>query len=116
MTKFKVQFFLLLAPNPNKINPTTEVMAKDVIQSNQASGSSHGPKVDLAKESFPGSLYCVKQRDDIVQLANMQEDSSNKLLCHDCFIERTSVMKKVCIPCSPRALLRILHENPSWCS
>jgi hypothetical protein len=59
----------------------------------------------------------MKQRDDLGLLADMQEDANTKLSsARNVFIEKTSVMKKVCISCSPRAPWRILHENLSWCS
>jgi hypothetical protein len=71
-------------------------MAKDVIQSHQASGSAYGLRVDPARGGFPGSLHWMKQRANIVKLADMQEDASNKLSsAMSVFIEIISVMKMV---------------------
>jgi hypothetical protein len=92
-------------------NTTTKASAKDVVQSDKVSGLSHGPMVDLAKGSPTSGLHWMKQHDNIVQLSNMQVDASNKLSSSmSVFIERTSVMKKVCIPCIPRVPWRILYE------
>jgi hypothetical protein len=32
------------------------------------------------------------------------------------FVQRTSIMKEVCTPSSPRATWRIFVDNPVWCS
>jgi hypothetical protein len=95
-------------------NPMTEAMANDVVQSNNASGPSHGPMADVLVGS--SSLWRKRQL-EIIELITSQEDASNQLsIGMSVFMERTSTMKKVCIPCSPRALWRILVDNPSWCS
>jgi hypothetical protein len=47
----------------------------------------------------------------------LQEETSNNLTsAMSMFVQRTSIMKEVCIPCSPRASWRIFIDNPSWCS
>jgi hypothetical protein len=80
-------------------NPTTEATANDVVQSNKASGSSHGPMADAPAGN--SSLWKQKQL-EIIELITSQEDASNQLSTEiTAFVERTSTMKKVCIPCSP---------------
>jgi hypothetical protein len=80
-------------------NPTTEATANDVVQSNKASGSFQGHMVDaLVGDS---SFWRQKQL-EIVKIITSQEDASNQLSCGIfAFVERTSTMKKVCIPSSP---------------
>jgi hypothetical protein len=98
-------------------NPTTGATAKDGVQGGKASGSSRGSKVDISARSSIGSLYWKKQQNEIVQLITMQEDASNQLAARmNVFVERTAVLKKVCIPCSPRSPWQILIGNPSGCS
>jgi hypothetical protein len=83
-------------------NPTTEATAKDVVKGGKASGSSHGPNVDISAGNSTGSLYWKQQQNKIVQLITSQEDASNTLSTGiSVFVERTSVMNKVCIPYSP---------------
>jgi hypothetical protein len=94
--------------------PTTEAMANDVVQSNKASGSFQGHMVDASAGN--NSFWKQKQL-EIIELITSQEDSSNQLSSGiTAFAERTSTVKKVCIPCSPRAPWRIFIDNPSWCS
>jgi hypothetical protein len=98
-------------------NPTTEATAKDVVKGGKASGSSQVPNVDISTGSPTGSLYWKQQQNKIVQLITSQKDASNTLFTGiSVFVEGTVVMKKVCIPCSPRVPWRILIENPSGCS
>jgi hypothetical protein len=95
-------------------NPTTEATANDVVQSNKASGPSHGSMADVPVGS---SLLWRQRQLEIIKLITSQEDANNQLSAEmSIFVERTSTMKKVCTPCSPRALWRILVDNPSWCS
>jgi hypothetical protein len=95
-------------------NPMTEAMANDVVQSNKASGSSHGPMADAP---VGNNLLWKQKQLEIIELITSQEDASNQLANGiTAFVERTSIMKKVCIPCSPRAAWRIFIDNPSWCS
>jgi hypothetical protein len=85
-----------------KTNPMIESTTKDAVQGDKTFGPFHGAKVDPAKGSSAGSLHWIKQRDEIVELTNMQEHASNKLSAGmDIFIKRTSVMEKVCTPYSP---------------
>jgi hypothetical protein len=47
----------------------------------------------------------------------LQEETSNNLTsAMSMFVQRTSIMKEVCIPYSPRASWQIFIDNPSWCS
>jgi hypothetical protein len=100
-----------------EINPMTEATAKDVIEGDKASGLSHGPLVDMPAGSSSGSLFWKQKQLEIIRLITSQEDASNQLSTGmSVFVEKTSVMKMVCIPCSPRAPWRVLIENPSGCS
>jgi hypothetical protein len=95
-------------------NPMTEATANDVVQSNQASGSFQGHRADVSAGS---SSFWKQKQLEIVKLITSQEDASNQLSSGiTAFVERTSTMKKVCIPSSPRAPWRIFINNPSWCS
>jgi hypothetical protein len=92
----------------------TEAIANDVVQSNIASGLSHGPMSDVPAGS---SLLWRQRQREIIELITNQEDASNQVSAGmSIFVERMSTMKKVCTPCSPRALWRILVDNSSWCS
>jgi hypothetical protein len=96
--------------------PTTEAMAKDVVEGDKAFDLSHGPLVDKPAGSSFGSLYWKQKQLEIIRLINSQEDASIQLSAGmSVFMEKTSVMKKVCIPCSPRAPWRVLIENTSGC-
>jgi 3-deoxy-D-arabino-heptulosonate 7-phosphate (DAHP) synthase len=95
-------------------NPTTEATANDVVQSNKASGSFQGHMADASAGN--SSLWKQKQL-EIIELITSQEDANNQLSSGiTAFVESTSTMKKVCIPCSPRAPWQIFIDNPSWCS
>jgi hypothetical protein len=100
-----------------EINPTTEAMAKDVVEGDKVPGSSHDPLVVTPGGSSSDSLFWKQKQLEIIQLIISQEDASNQLsVGMSAFVKRTSIMKKVCIPCSPRAPWWILIGNPSWCS
>jgi hypothetical protein len=95
-------------------NPTTKATAKDVIQSKEAPGSSHGHMADMP---VGGSLLWKQKQLEITQLITSQEDAINQLSAGMIiFVERTTTMKKICTPYSPRAPWRIRIDNPSWCS
>jgi hypothetical protein len=95
-------------------NPTTEATANDGLQSNKASGLFQGHMADVSVGDI--SFWRQKQL-EIVELITSQEDASNQLSSGiSAFVERTSTMKKVCIPSIPRAPWRIIIDNPSWCS
>jgi hypothetical protein len=94
-------------------NPTTEATANDVVQSEKASDSFQG---QMADASTGGSLFWRQKQLEIVNLITSQEDASNQLSSGiSAFVEKTTTMKKVCTPSSPRAPWRIFIENPLWC-
>jgi hypothetical protein len=95
-------------------NPMTEATANDVVQSNKASGSFQG---HMADASVGDNSFWRQKQLEIVELITSQEDASNQLSSRiSAFVERTSTMKKVCIPSSPRAPWQISVDNPLWCS
>jgi hypothetical protein len=95
-------------------NPTTEATANDVVQSKKASDSFQGQMVDA---SAGGSSFWRKKQLEIVDLITSQEDASNQLSSGiSAFVEKTSTMKKVCTPSSPRAAWRISVDDPLWYS
>jgi hypothetical protein len=58
-----------------------------------------------------------KRVDALFHLDSLQEQASDTVSsAMTAFVQRTGVVKEVCIPCSPRAPWRVLIENPSWCS
>jgi hypothetical protein len=94
-----------------EINPTTEAAASDVVQSKKASGF-QGPVADTPSG---GSLYWRQKQLEVVNLISSQEDASNQLSSGiTAFVEKTTNMKKVCTPSSPRAPWRICRFDPLW--
>jgi hypothetical protein len=92
-------------------NPTTEVAAIDVIQSEKASGS----QGQVADAPSGGSLFWRQKQLEVVNLISSQEDASNQLSSGiTAFVEKTATMKKVCTPSSPRAPWRISRFYPLW--
>jgi hypothetical protein len=90
-------------------NPMTEATANDVVKSEKASGSFQG---QMANTSVGDSSFWKQKQLEIVELITSQEDASNQLSSGiSAFVEKTSTMKKVCIPSSPRAPRRIFVEN-----
>jgi hypothetical protein len=95
-----------------RTNPTAEASAKDVVPiTKKAYGSSSGPGKDVAKVDTIGSSRWKTQLDTLFQFDDMQEQASSGIMsAMTKFVERTTVMKKVHTPCSPRAPWRILDE------
>jgi hypothetical protein len=97
-----------------KANPTTEAMANDVVQSEKASDSFQGQMVDA---SAGGSSFWKQKQLEIIDLITSQEDASNQLSSGIfAFVEKTTIMKKVCTPSSPRAAWQISIDDSLWCS
>jgi hypothetical protein len=95
-------------------NLTTEATAKDVVQSEKASDAFQG---QMADASAGGSSFWKQRQLEIVDLITSQEDASNQLSSGiSAFVGKTTIMKKVCTPYSPRAPWRISIEDPLWCS
>jgi hypothetical protein len=95
-------------------NLMTEAMANDVIQSEKSPGSFQG---QMADASAGGSSFWKQRQLEIVDLITSQEDASNQLSSRiSTFVEKTTIMKKVCTSSSPRAPWRIFVEDPLWCS
>jgi hypothetical protein len=95
-------------------NPTTEATANDVVQSEKASDTFQG---QMADASAGGSLFWKQKQLEIVNLISSQEDVSNQLSSGiAAFVERTTTMKKVCTPSSPRAPWWIVIDEPLWSS
>jgi hypothetical protein len=81
-------------------NQTTEATADDVVQSNKASGSLQG---HMADASAGNSSFWKQKQLEIIELITSQEDANNQLSSRiTAFVERTSTMKKVCIPIDPK--------------
>jgi hypothetical protein len=95
-------------------NPTTEATANDVVQSKKVFGSFQG---QMADDSAGDSSFWRQKQLEIVDLITSQEDASNQLSSGiSAFVEKTTIMKKVCTPSSPRAIWRIFVDDPVWCS
>jgi hypothetical protein len=91
-------------------NPMTEAMANGVVQSEKASGSFQG---HMADASAGGSAFWKQKQLEIIELITSQEDASNQLSSGiSAFVEKTSTMKKVYTPSSPRASRRIYLDYP----
>jgi hypothetical protein len=85
-----------------EFDPTAEASAKDAVPTiEQASGSSRGPGTDVAKADVSASLRWKKHLDAIVQYDDMQEQASSGFsYAMSKFVERTTLVKKVCTPCA----------------
>jgi hypothetical protein len=95
-------------------NATTEATANDVVQSEKASGSFQG---HMADASAGGSSFWRQKQLEIIDLITSQEDASNQLSTGiSAFVGKTTTMKKVCTPSSPRATWRIFIDDQLWCS
>jgi hypothetical protein len=58
-----------------------------------------------------------KKADALFRLDDLQEEASNHVsTAMSSFVQRTSIVKEVCTPSSPRAPWRIFIENLPWCS
>jgi hypothetical protein len=58
-----------------------------------------------------------KKADAFFRLDHLQEEASNHVsTTMSSFVQRTSIVKEVCTPSSPRAPRRISVEDPLWCS
>jgi hypothetical protein len=94
-------------------NPTTEATANDVVQSEKAFDLFQG---QMADASAGGSSFWRQKQLEIVDLITSQEDASNQLSSGiSAFVEKTTIMKKVCTPSSPRATWHIFVDDPVWC-
>jgi hypothetical protein len=86
-------------------NLMTEATANDIVQG------------QMADASVGGSSFWKQRQLEIVDLITSQEDASNQLSSGiSAFVEKTTIMKKVCTPSSPRAPWRISVDDPLWCS
>jgi hypothetical protein len=98
--------------------------AKDAMPNVTPAGGSK--KIILARsssrkgevaESIGDAFKWKKRVEALFNLDTLQEQTSNHISsAMIAFVQRTGVMKKVCIPCSPRVPWRILIGNPSGCS
>jgi hypothetical protein len=58
-----------------------------------------------------------KKADALFRLDCLQEEASNHVsTAMSSFVQRTSIVKEVCTPSSPRATWRIFADDPLWCS
>jgi hypothetical protein len=58
-----------------------------------------------------------KKVDALFCLDHLQEEASNHVLtAMSSFVQRTSIVKEVCTPSSPRAAWWISVDDPLWCS
>jgi hypothetical protein len=58
-----------------------------------------------------------KKADALFHLDHLQEEASNHVsTAMSSFVQRTSIVKEVCTPSSPRAPWQISVDDPLWCS
>jgi hypothetical protein len=58
-----------------------------------------------------------KKTDALFHLDHLQEEASKHVsTAMSSFVQRTSIVKEVCTPSSPRASWQIFVEDPLWCS
>jgi hypothetical protein len=92
----------------------------------KSAGPSDRPAKGAKKVSFGGKAIQMetgageaskwkKKAAALFRLDNMQEEASNHVSsAMAAFVQRTSIVKEVCTPSSPRAPWRILNFNPLW--
>jgi hypothetical protein len=106
------------APKASKM---AEASAKDAMP---ATNPARGPKkvtfgrkaIEIAAEAGSAARW-KKKADALFHLDGLQEEASNHVTsAMSSFVQKTSVVKEVCIPSSPRAPWRIIVDNPLWCS
>jgi hypothetical protein len=91
--------------------------AKDaMLATNPAKGTKKvtfgGKTVEMAAGAR-GAARWKKKADALFRLDSLQEEASNHVTsAMSSFVQRTSVVKEVCIPSSPRASWRIFIDNP----
>jgi hypothetical protein len=103
-----------------KASKMAEASAKDVMPTiNPAKGPkkvSFGGKAVETAAGAGGAARWKKKADALFRLDSLQEEAGNHVSsAMSSFLQRTSVVKEVCIPSSPRAPWQIL-DNPLWCS
>jgi hypothetical protein len=113
----------LSAPSTSapKASKMAEALAKDAMPATN-------PVRDPKKVTFGGKAVEIaagavsaarwkKKVDALFHLDGLQEVASNHVTSDmSSFVQRTSVVKEVCISSSPRAQWRISIDNPLWCS
>jgi hypothetical protein len=98
-----------------------EASAKDTMP---ATNPARGPKKvtfgEKAVEIAAGAVSATrwkKKVDALFHLDGLQKVASNHVTsAMSSFVQRTSVVKEVCIPSSPRVQWQISVDNPLWCS
>jgi hypothetical protein len=92
----------------------------------KSTGPSDRPAKGAKKVSFGGKVIQTntgaeeaskwkKKATALFRLDNMQEEASNHVSsAMAAFVQRTSIVKEVCTPSSPRASWRIIKFNPLW--
>jgi hypothetical protein len=107
-----------------RVKKMAEASAKDAMPKTTSAGGSKrvflggttSKKGEMADKVGDTSKW-KKRVDALFHLDSLQEQESNTVSsAMTAFVQRTGVMKEVCIPCSPRVPWRILIGTPSWCS
>jgi methionyl-tRNA synthetase len=92
----------------------------------RSAGPSDRPVKGAKKVSFSGKTIQMdtgageaskwkKKAEALFRLDNMQEEASNHVSSTmAAFVQRTSLVKEVCTPSSPRAPWRITRRDPLW--
>jgi hypothetical protein len=104
-----------------KARKMAEALAKDAIPTaNPVKGPkkvTFGGKAVMIAAGAGGAAGWKKKSDALFRLDSLQEEASNHVTsAMSSFVQRTSVVKEVCIPSRPRASWRIFVDNPLWCS
>jgi hypothetical protein len=75
-----------------------------------------GEAVEMAAGASDAAKW-KKKANALFRLDNLQEEASNHVTsAMSSFVQRTGVVKEVCIASSPRVPWRIFVDNPLWCS
>jgi hypothetical protein len=128
-------------PSPAAVPPTPDAPARPTgpsTSTQRASKMADAPEKDVGppthparstkKVSFSGKAVEVgtgagetpkwkKKSEALFRLDHLQEEASNHVsTAMAAFVQRTSIVKEVCTPSSPRAPWRIRIEDPLWSS
>jgi hypothetical protein len=107
--------------SPPKASKMTEALAKYAMP---ATNPARGPKkvtfgkktIEIAAGARDAARW-KKKVDALFHLEGLQEQANDHVTsAMASFVQRTSVVKEVCIPSSPRAPWQIFIDNPSWCT
>jgi hypothetical protein len=113
---------------PTGLSTSTQRVSKMADAPEKDAGPSSHPAKSAKKVSFSGKTVGMdagageapkwkKKSEALFRLDHLQDEASNHVsTAMAAFVQRTSIVKEVCTPSSPRAPWRIHIYNPLWSS